>query len=86
MDTIYAQYTVSMAEIENNFSQVLKESDGNTVAIFNKNKPEAYLVPAQLYETLIQDQELDAEEDYEDSFIVKDREKGNFIEVNINEL
>lgn len=84
MDTLYAQYTASITEVKRNLSNILKESAGNTIAILNHNKPEAYLVPAPLYEQLIQ--QIEAQEDLEDSRLIHERSSGKFIEVNLNDL
>ena len=81
MDTIYASKTVSVTELKRNLSGVIAASDGYPVAVLNRNKPEAYLVPAAYYEALIT-----CLEDAEDSETVKERMDGPFVEVTLDEL
>ncbi|HAO21807.1 MAG TPA: antitoxin, partial [Desulfobacteraceae bacterium] len=48
---------------------VLKHAGKDVIAIFKRNKPSAYLVPAEIYEAL-----LDRLEDYELGLIVQERQ------------
>ena len=81
MQPIYAPQTVSVTELKQNYSAIVNKADGNPVAILNHNKPEAYLLPAQYYEQL-----LEMLEDLEDVKLVQERSGGPFVEVDINEL
>lgn len=84
MDTLYANYTVSVTELKRNFANILEKADGEPIAVLNHNKPEAYLVPAKHYEQLMKIIEL--QEDIYDSQLIEERKDGPFIEVNLNEL
>ena len=81
MDTIFSDLSVSVGELKRNFSNVMKQADDEVVAILNHNRPEAYLLSAKHYEKL-----LSYMEDLEDEKLVRERENGVFIEVNINDL
>ena len=81
MQPIYATQTVSVTELKRNYSAIVNKADGNPVAILNHNKPEAYLLPAQYYEQL-----LETLEDLEDAKLAQERSGEPFVEVDINEL
>ena len=83
MHTILADYTASISELKKSPTKVLNEAHGEPVAILNHNPPEAYLIPANAYEALI-----DTLEDIELSEIVKKRqgEISHAVEVNIDDL
>ncbi len=68
MDVILGNLTVSVTELKRNFSQVLSEAAHNPVAVLNHNRPEAYLLSAQYYESL-----LARLEDLEDAKLVRER-------------
>jgi len=53
MRQILTDYTASISELKKNPTALLKEADGEAIAILNHNKPTAYLVPAEMYEMLI---------------------------------
>lgn len=53
METVLSQLSVSISELKKNPSALLKEADGETIAILNHNKPSAYLVPAEKYAELL---------------------------------
>ncbi len=84
MDILLTNHTASMTEVKRNLPKILKESGGKAVAILNHNKAEAYLVPVELYKELIEKSE--AFKDAKDLLLLKNRENGPFIEVDINEL
>ena len=81
MNTILSDYTASITELKKSPSKLLNESYGETVAILNHNRPEAYLVPARVYEAII-----DALEYVELSELVKERMNEKSIKVNVDEL
>ena len=81
MDAIFSDLSVSVGELKRNFSGVIKQADDEAVAILNHNRPEAYLLSAKHYEQL-----LSYMEDLEDEKLVRERENGKFIEVNIDDL
>ena len=83
MEVILSRFSASISELKKNPTALLKRADGAPIAILNHNRPTAYLVPASVYEAM-----MDFVEDYELGQIVRERqvEKGDAIEVNINEL
>jgi antitoxin StbD len=81
MHTIYADKTVSVTELKRNLASVLSQAGDEAVAVLNHNRPEAYLLPAALYERL-----LARLEDLEDVKLVRERQDGPFVEVGLDEL
>lgn len=83
MEVILSRFSASISELKKNPTALLKRAEGAPIAILNHNRPTAYLVPASVYEAM-----MDFVEDYELGQIVRERqvEKGDVIEVNINEL
>lgn len=83
MELILADYSASISELKKSPSALLKGANGSTIAILNHNRPTAYLVPADVYEQL-----LEMVEDYELGQIVKEREseKPQAIKVSLDEL
>lgn len=81
VETIFSDLSVSVGELKRNFSGVIKQADGEAVAILNHNRPEAYLLSARHYEQM-----LSYMEDLEDEKLMRERENGVFIEVNIDDL
>jgi antitoxin StbD len=83
MQQILASFSASISELKKNPSALLNKAEGEAIAILNHNLPTAYLVPAGVYEQL-----LEKLEDYELGKIVKERqaEKLLAIEVSLDEL
>lgn len=83
MQHILATFSASISELKKNPTALLNKADGETIAILNHNLPTAYLVPADVYEQL-----MDKLEDYELGKIVKERqeEKPFAIEVPLDDL
>lgn len=81
MQNIYAEKTVSLAELKENFSKVIALAEDDPVAVLNHNKPEAYLLSAAHYERLVE-----LLEDLEDAKVVRARLDGPFVDVDINDL
>lgn len=83
MQQILASFSASISELKKNPSALLNKAEGEAIAILNHNSPTAYLVPAEVYEQL-----LEKLEDYELGKIVKERqaEKPLAIEVSLDEL
>ena len=81
METIHADLTVSVTELKRNFARVLASANDAPVAVLNHNKPEAYLLSAKHYESI-----LNALEDMEDKLLVEERRNGPFVEVTLDEL
>ncbi len=83
MEQILASFSASISELKKNPSALLNKAEGEAIAILNHNSPTAYLVPADVYEQL-----LEKLEDYELGKIVKERqaEKPLAIEVSLDDL
>ncbi len=79
MDAIYTTHAVSVTQLKRNYANIIGSLNGESVAILNHNKPEAYLVPAAYYEYLMQ--LLERVEDREDTKIVQERQDGPFIKI-----
>ena len=54
MQPIFAKQTASISELKNNPSALIKQSDGESIAILNHNKPVAYLVSTDMYERMME--------------------------------
>lgn len=83
MNTILSAYAASVSDLKRNPSKLLEASDGEAIAILNHNRPTAYLIPAAVYEDM-----LERLEDAELEEVVKNRqdEKSEAVEVSLNEL
>lgn len=78
---ILADVSAGISELKKNPMAVLKEANGETVAILNRNQPVFYAVPANVYEAM-----LDALEDLELAAIVEERKNDERVRVNIDDL
>lgn len=54
MEHIYANLAVSISEFKKSPTALLDKASGESVALLNHNKPTAYLIPAELYEQIIE--------------------------------
>ena len=83
MRQVIADYSASIAELKNSPTDLIKKANGSAISILNNNKLIAYLVPAETYESLID--ELD---DHELTQTIKDRraELSTAVELNIDDL
>ena len=54
MQPIFATQTASISELKNNPSALIKQSDGESIAILNHNKPVAYLVSTDVFERMME--------------------------------
>jgi antitoxin StbD len=83
MESILANQSASISELKKNPSFLIQQSKGEPIAILNHNRPTAYLIPAETYESM-----MEKLEDYQLGLIVKSRqhEKESAVEVNIEEL
>ena len=81
MHNVFADTCVSVTDLKRNYTKILQQSQDQAVAVLNHNRPEAYLLPAALYERL-----LDMVDDAKDARLVRERGNGPFIEVSLNEL
>lgn len=55
MDTIYADYSISMTEFKKNPAQVLRTAGEKPVAVLNHNRPAFYMIPPKLFEALVEE-------------------------------
>jgi len=78
---VEADLAVSISDLKKNPSAVLAAADGASVAVLNHNKVVAYLLPADVYEAIME--ELD---DFRLVEIVKERENEPTIRVDIDDL
>ena len=80
---IHAGLAVSISELKRNPQAVIDDARGEAIALLNRNKPTAYIIPAETYEML-----MEMAEDIELAGIIEQRksEKANAIEVNLDEL
>ena len=80
---IYAYYTVSITELKKNPQALINNAHGEAIAVLNRNKPTAYIVPVETYEKL-----MDVAEDLELGRIIEERkaEKADAVEASLDEL
>ena len=78
---IYARNTVSMTDLRRNPSEVIEVANLAPVAVLNHNKPAAYLISAAAYQEI-----LEQLEDAALTMIVKKRQRGRSVKVNIDDL
>lgn len=83
MQPIFANHTASISELKRNPTALLKQADGQPIAILNHNKPSGYLVPAKTYEKM-----MELLEDLELGKIAEQRmnDKDKAIRVTLDEL
>ena len=83
MEHIYANLSASISEFKKSPTSLLDKSNGQPIALLNHNKPTAYLIPAILYEQI-----LDHFENKELLSVAQSRlkDKKNAIEINLDEL
>ena len=80
---IYANYTVSISQLKRNPQALIDDAHGDIIALLNRNRPTAYIVPAETFDRL-----MELAEDLELGQIIEERksEKVEAVEVGINEL
>ena len=81
MHAIHADVTVSVTELKRSPSTIIEQAGNNPVAILNHNRPAAYLLSAELFESI-----LDRLEDAQDVKLARERANGPFVEVNLDDL
>ncbi len=80
---IHATYTVSISQLKRNPQALIDDAQGDIIALLNRNRPTAYIVPAETFESL-----MELAEDIELGKIIEERrsEKADAVEVDLNEL
>ncbi|RJF99479.1 type II toxin-antitoxin system Phd/YefM family antitoxin [Noviherbaspirillum saxi] len=80
-NVIYANATVSITDLRRNPGAVIEEAGDAPVAILNHNRATAYLVPAGVFEAL-----METIEDMDLAEIVRSRRGGKTQKVSLDEL
>ena len=80
-NAIYANVTVSITDLRRNPGAVIEEAGNEPVAVLNHNRATAYLVPANVFEAL-----MEAIEDMDLAEIVRSRRNGKTQKVSLDEL
>ncbi len=78
---LLADACISISDLKKNPSAAIAAAEGAPIAVLNRNKPAAYLVPADAWEAI-----MDRLEDIELAEIVRARAGQEEIEVSIDEL
>lgn len=81
IEPLLADAGISISELKKNPSAVIAAAEGAPIAILNRNKPAAYLVPAEAWEAII-----DYIDDIELAKIVREREGQPETEVSLEDL
>ncbi len=83
MEHIYTNLSASISEFKKSPTSLLDKSSGQPVALLNHNKPTAYLIPAKLYEQI-----LDNLDNKELLAVAQSRlkDKKNAIQISLDEL
>ena len=80
---IHANYTVSITDLKKNPQALIDSAHGEAIALLNRNKLTAYIVPADTYKKL-----MELAEDMELGKIIEERksEKAQAVKVSLDEL
>lgn len=81
MQNIFADVTVSVSELKKNPTAVMADAQGKPVAALNHNRVMGYMVPAELYEAM-----MERLEDIELVALVKARAGEKGIPVELDDL
>jgi antitoxin StbD len=83
MRRMFADFAVSISELKKKPSALLAQASGSPIAVLNHNKPTAYLIPVETYESL-----MDLIEDYELGELVAKRlqDKDKAVSVSLDDL
>ncbi len=81
MQSVLADKAVSVSELKKNPSAVIGGADGGPVAVLNHNRVMGYLVPAEVYEAMIE-----RLEDLELAEIVRARAGETPVQVSLDDL
>lgn len=81
INSIFATATVSITDLRRNPGAIIDEAGDAPIAILNHNRASAYLVPAKLYEAM-----MDRLEDIELAELVRERRGGETVKVVLDDL
>ncbi|MDH0733063.1 type II toxin-antitoxin system prevent-host-death family antitoxin [Pseudomonas sichuanensis] len=81
MQHIFADITVSVSELKKNPTAVMAGAQGQPVAVLNHNRVMGYMVPAELYEAM-----MEQLEDIELAELVKARAHEKGVPVELDDL
>ncbi|MDZ4021861.1 type II toxin-antitoxin system Phd/YefM family antitoxin [Pseudomonas sichuanensis] len=81
MQNIFADITVSVSELKKNPRAVMAGAQGQPVAVLNHNRVMGYMVPAELYEAM-----MEQLEDIELAQLVKARAHEKGVPVKLDDL
>ena len=81
MQNIFSEAAVSISELKKNPSRILAEAAGAPVALLDQDRVTAYLVPAELYEQI-----LERLDDFELAALAKARAAEKSIRVSLDDL
>jgi antitoxin StbD len=81
INSIFATATVSITDLRRNPGAIIDEAGDAPIAILNHNRASAYLVPAKLYEAM-----MERLEDIELAELVRERRGGETVKVVLDDL
>lgn len=81
MQNIFADITVSVSELKKNPTAVMAGAQGQPVAVLNHNRVMGYMVPAELYEAM-----MEQLEDIELAELIKARAHEKGVPVELDDL
>jgi len=81
MQSVLAEMAVSVSELKKNPSAVMSNAEGRPVAVLNHNRVMGYMVPAELYEAM-----MDRLDDLDLVQIIKSRQHEKGIPVDLDDL
>lgn len=80
-NAIYAPATVSITDLRRNPGAVIESAGDAPVAVLNHNRATAYLVPAEVFETI-----MEKLEDIDLAETVRSRRSGKTLKVSLDDL
>jgi antitoxin StbD len=81
MQRVEAPVAVSVSDLKKSPTAIMNEANGEAVAVLNHNRIMAYMVPADVYEAM-----LDRLDDLYLAEIIKSRSREKGVPVDINDL
>lgn len=78
---IYSNQTVSVTDLKKNLATVLAQAREEPIAVLNHNRPEAYIISAEQYKSM-----LERLEELEDIALAQERTEGPFEKVRLEDL